>query len=94
VTDFGALLATLGRHEVAFIVQLVYLDQVAGDVADAYVPQVRYTVNGSIVQIRLRLVAASGRQEQLLQADTRDPVELARQIVAKLVQMAASLKPR
>jgi hypothetical protein len=40
---------------------LVYLDQVAGDVADAYVPQVRYTVNGNTVQIRLRLVSAQDR---------------------------------
>jgi hypothetical protein len=72
---------------------LVYLDQIAGDVADAYVPQVRYEVKASAVQIRLRLVSAADQQERKFEAATRDPDELASRIVEEFMRMLGSLKP-
>jgi hypothetical protein len=75
---------------------LVYLDQVAGDVADAYLPQVLYEVDGSTVQIRLRLVAANGtkdvRQEMKFSADSSRPAEIAARIVDTFVTMLAALR--
>lgn len=73
---------------------LVYLDQVAGDVVDAYVPQVRYRVNGDRIEIRLRLVSAQERSERRFETSLADPRELAKRISAELVQMLTTLKPR
>ena len=73
---------------------LVYLDQVAGDVAGAYLPQVRYRVAGGGVEVRLRLVAGQDRLERNFEVASRTPEEIARRIVAELVQMLAGVKPK
>jgi hypothetical protein len=73
---------------------LVYLDGVAGDVADAYVPQVRYMVKGSTVQIRLRLVSDHNRPEREFEAATREPAELSKRIVEEFLSMLVSIQPK
>jgi WD40 repeat protein/uncharacterized caspase-like protein len=71
---------------------LVYLDQVAGDVAGAYLPQVRYRVTGGGVEIRLRLVSGPARLEQNFEVASRNPEDVAKRIVAELVRMLAGAK--
>ena len=73
---------------------LVYLDQVAGDVVDAYVPQVRYRVSGEQIEIRLRLVSAHDRAERRFESSVRNTSELAKRISEEFVQMLATLKPK
>ena len=73
---------------------LVYLDQVAGDVAGAYLPQVRYQLTPTEVQIRLRLVSGSTRLEQKFDSPTRDPAALSTRIVQEFVQMLGSLQSK
>jgi hypothetical protein len=79
-----------GRYEPA----LVYLDQVAGDVADAYVPQVRYRVDENSVQIRLRLVSGPSREERNIRVTARDPDQLSGLIVKEFLGMLASIEPK
>jgi hypothetical protein len=78
------------RGEVRSEPALVYLDSVAGDVADAFVPQVRYLISGDKVQIRLRLVAGVNRTERNIEAATRDPGELSKRIVAEFLGMLSA----
>ncbi len=70
---------------------LVYLDQVAGDVAGAYVPQIRYRVNGGSVEIRIRLVSGQDRKEETVTAPSGNTAELAKRIVEEVVRMAGKL---
>ncbi len=65
---------------------LVYLDQVADDVADAYLPQVRYWVEADHVRVRVRLLGAH-RIERTLDIPSKDPAELAKQIGREIVAM-------
>ena len=73
---------------------LVYLDQVAGDVAGAYVPQVRYQVDGKRVRIRLRLVSVGAPLEVKFEAPAGERGEVARQIVERFVEMLGRVEGR
>jgi WD40 repeat protein len=72
---------------------LVYLDQVAGEVADAYTPQVRYWLEGDGVRLRLRLSPAEAppeepkRLETTITVPSRDSKEVARQVAAALIKL-------
>jgi hypothetical protein len=82
------------RGEVRPEPPLVYLDQVAGDVADAYVPQVRYQVDGGRVRIRLRLVSAGAPVEVQFEAPAGERGEVARRIVEEFVEMLGRVEGR
>ncbi len=71
---------------------LVYLDQVAGDVVDAYIPQVRYMSEGDTIRIRLRLAPSNPPREVNFTATARDTAELAKRIVDEFVKMLAAPK--
>jgi hypothetical protein len=72
---------------------LVYLDQVAGEVADAYTPQVRYWLEADGVRLRLRLRATAELPEEQKRLETtipvpsRDPKELARRVAAAFLAL-------
>jgi len=67
---------------------LVYLDQVSGDVPDAYTPQVRYWVESGGVRLRLRVLLGGKRvAERTFTSPARDPSELSKRVVAELIQM-------
>lgn len=71
------------RHEQP----LIYLDQVAGDVADAYVPQVRYWSEGDSVRLRLRLLMGNERTERTLTVRINDRDRLARTVSTQFEEM-------
>jgi hypothetical protein len=71
---------------------LVYVDQVAGEVADAWLPQVRYWIEPAGVRIRLRLrkdgaAANTPLLESTVTVASRDPVELAGRVVEEFVKL-------
>ena len=70
---------------------LVYLDQVSGDVPDAYTPQVRYWVESGGVRLRLRVLRGQERVERTFTSPTRDPGELSKRVVAELIHFTAEL---
>jgi hypothetical protein len=66
----------------------VYLDQVSGDVPDAYTPQVRYWVESGGVRLRLRVLLGGKRvEERTFTSPARDAAELSKRVVAELIQM-------
>jgi len=69
---------------------LVYLDEVVGDVADAYTTRVHYWIEGDNVRLRLRLQAGDRRLEKTIEAATHDPSSFATAIREQFVAMLAS----
>jgi hypothetical protein len=70
---------------------LIYLDQVADDVADAYQTQIIYEITGDNVRFRLRLFSLKDSHETMFTTTAHDPATLAERIVAELVRMLASV---
>jgi len=73
--------------------QFVYLDLLADDSSIALRPVVRYQVTGNKVEVRLRLIK-NGQLfgDATIEGSTTDEQNLAKQIVAKLLEMASGLQ--
>lgn len=67
---------------------VLYLDQVTGDVADAYTPRVRYITNGNNIHIRLRLERGEERIERLINLPGGDVSAIATAVAKTFVEMA------
>jgi hypothetical protein len=73
---------------------LIYLDQVADDVPDAYRPQIRYTAQANGVQLSIRLLRGGQRvAERTVALPTRNVTEISQRAVNELIQMLATQKP-
>jgi hypothetical protein len=72
---------------------LIYLDQVADDVPDAYRPQIRYTAQANAVQLSIRLLRGGQRlAERTVALPTRNVTEISQRAVNELIQMLATQK--
>jgi len=71
---------------------LVYLDQVAGDVADAYIPQVRYWIESDHVRARVRLMGGAQRIERTIEIPGKDPAQLAQRISREIIGILPEVK--
>ncbi len=70
---------------------IVYLDQVSGEVAGAYLPKIRYQAAGRSVRVRVRLDSPSSQPAVTFEAATHDPAELAARIVKECLGLASKL---
>ncbi len=68
---------------------MVYLDQVADDVADAYTPQIRYWIEQDHVRVRIRLLGEH-RVERTEDIPGKDPQALAKRITRDIIAMLPS----
>src|SRR5271157_837303 len=73
--------------------QIVYLDSVVDEVPDALIPQVRYTVEGDKVKVRLRLLQ-NGKPvvEQNLELPNGDAAQLSSALLAAIVSESGRVK--